>query len=403
MQEQNYYPINTQPYGFGGFNPTDRNPQDFIHPKRPLLDRLFVNFGIVAYAIDDHILIVDLSHWNGNIDVALLLASGVEAVIIKCSEAAENTYYEYKDSKFEIFWRQLLDAGLTVMVYHFFRGEKGNAEFSWFMKCADAFLNDQRVNGNTAVWLDCEWKPSSMARYTYTNRAFAFCDMVKGTGFRQGIYSSPGLVPTLFDPAVTRWGEVSGWNAHWTSAAKDTLPSGWFEAMRRIWQVGIYPTHSWVPQVNGAGTVDVNYGFWNSVSHLREWLGFTVSSPSASPSASASPSPSASSSFSPSAPPLPDCCEEHELRIATLEAGQQVLTEVQENHALKIAEQQREINSLITSVQSLSERVDAHGNQIFTNQNDIESLRSRVNGINLRLLKIEEEHQRVKDAYCGDE
>jgi GH25 family lysozyme M1 (1,4-beta-N-acetylmuramidase) len=338
-----------------GYNPVWRDPKDFIKPKQSLIDKLWIRFGIRVVEVVDSILIVDLSHWNGDVSFAMLKQSEVKGVILKCSEAAENTYYEYKDAKFETFWRAALDEGFPVMLYHFFRGEKGSAEKSWFMKCADAFLNDPRINGNTAVWLDCEWKHASQSRAAYTNRAFGFCSLIRGEGMKSGIYSSPGLVPTLFDPAYADWDDVFQWNAHWTYAPKDTLPAGWTESQRMVWQRGIYPTHWWVEKVLGAGTVDVNHGYWASEAALRSWLGQGGSSPSSSPSLSPSPSYSASPSLSPSASPSaspspPDCCEEHELRIDTLEAGQQVLTEIQNVHGQEIA--------------NLVNRVDQHGNEI---------------------------------------
>lgn len=380
------------------FNPADRIPKDFEYPKQALIEKLWVRFGIVAFALDDKILMVDLSHWNGTVDWNLLRQSGVVAVILKCSEGAEGTYYEYKDTKFETFWRQALDANFTVMIYHFFRGEKGSAEFNWFMKCADAYLNDPRVLGHTAAWLDCEVLPSGMSRTTYTNRAFGFCDMASGTGFRPGIYSSPGLVPTLFDPAVARWNTVWQWNAHWTSAVSDTLPIGWTEALRVIWQRGIYPTHSWIPIVKGAGTVDVNYGFWSSVDALRRWLGFGVSSPSPSPSPSPSSSPSASPSSS------PDCCEDHELRIRTIEAGMQLLTDIQNTQA-------EQLNTLATQIATNRQAIKTLDENVSTMGNSLQSLSERVDSLSISVGKIDDIERRVevlegiikslKDCLCN--
>lgn len=355
--------ISPKQKNYPGYSPALRDPQDFLTPRPTLRERF--SYRIFAAEAVPTILIIDASHWNGDLDPALLRASGVVAVIIKCSEAAEGTYYEYKDTKFEENWRKLLDAGFPVMLYHFFRGEKGNAEFSWFMKCADAFLNDERINGNTAIWLDCEWKASAQTRTQYANRAFAFCYQARDTGFRQGIYSSPGLVPQLFPSNETRWGDVFQWNAHWTYLQKDTLPAGWSEALRLVWQFGIHPTHSWTPEVNGAGTVDVNWGYWESEEALREWMGQEIVVP----------------------PPV-DCCEDHELRIATLEAGQQVLTEIQELHGKRLNDHANAISVLNASMQSMSERVDNHDYALgqirmdmgFTNQ-QVEYMQEILNKI----------------------
>ena len=392
---------------FQGYNPADRRPVDFELPKISLADRLWLSMGIVVHEIKPSILIVDLSHWNGDIDPAALLASGVVAVIIKCSEGAEGTYYEYKDTKFEENYRKLLDYGFPVMLYHFFRGEKGSAEKSWFMKCADGFLNDPRVEGKTAVWLDCEWKKSSQSRASYTRRAFGFNSLITGEGMENGVYSSPGLVPSLFDPAEADWDSVNQWNAHWTRALKDTLPFGWSEQKRKVWQYSIYPTHDWAPTVNGAGTVDINHGYWYDASALRMWMGQEVY-PTASPSPSPSPSPAA------------DCCEEHDLRLDTIEAGMQVLTEIQQQQDRRIDENatmiatnmdhilanKQEIAALTGSVQSLSERVDVHNDKIANLDGSLAYLGERVDDHDLKLtmhdaqlMKLEELRDKIHIAF----
>jgi GH25 family lysozyme M1 (1,4-beta-N-acetylmuramidase) len=393
------------------FNPIERNPLDFTLPRISFRERLSAALGLAV--AQPSILAVDISHWNGAIDWPALRASGVEAVIMKCSEGAEGTIYEYKDIKFEKNWRAALDNDFPVMVYHFSRGYKGNAEFSWFQKCADAFMNDQRILGKTAVWLDCEWKPASVSTSAYSNRSFGFCSLAEGTGYRQGIYSSPGLVPQLFyDPANdVRWNDVFQWNAHWTSAVQDTLPAGWSEAMRKAWQFGIHPTHDWTPVVNGAGTVDVNHLYFASATDLRRWMGQAISSPSASES----PSPSSSPSPSPSG--APDCCEEHAARLLALEgrvswlegavSGMSSRVDalyaiVSENTdsittiKLDIEGLQQQITTLDASLQSLGQRVDVHGTDINLNTAAIATLRADITRIDDEVHNLYKMMQGIK-------
>ena len=380
--------LTARPQNYQGFNPANRLPFYFEQPKQTVSER-FNGFFTTPQLLPS-ILIVDLSHWNGDVDYALLAASGVVAVILKVSEAAEGTYYEYKDTQFERNWRAALDAGLIVMVYHFFRDNRGSAEFNWFMKCASAFLNDPRINGNTAVWLDVE-TDNGVSKETRSNRAFGFCDLSKGSGFRQGIYCSPGLVGSLFPYNDPRWANVYQWNAHWTSAAKDTLPTGWSEALRMMWQFGIHPTHSWTPTVVGAGKVDVNHGYWANALMLREWLGLAIV-------ASSSPSPSASPSASPSPVPPPDCCDEHELRLDTIEAGQQVLTEIQQDHDLKLDLMNDTISIVAASIVSMNE-------QIASTIEAVEDMGFSILDLNYKLgqttgiaFKLEEQMRKINEA-----
>ena len=254
------------------FNPyIDRDPKDFLTPEQTFAQRFGLTIKYSIKALPPWILVVDLSHWN-EIDFAALRASGVVAIILKCSEGSEGSYWEFKDPDFETNWRKALDEGFPIMLYHFFRDAKGSAEKSWFMKCADSFLNDPRINGHTAVWLDVEWTKSGISTSARASRSFGFCDLIRGEGMRQGIYSSPGLVAQLFPPNDPRWDNVFQWNAHWTPALEYTLPSGWSHEMIMGWQFGIYDDHYWTPKVTGAGDVDVNKFFFENEAGLRTWM-----------------------------------------------------------------------------------------------------------------------------------
>ena len=253
------------------FNPYLRKSEDFVLPVPTATEALFMRIKFGIQVASPTILIIDASHWNDDINWEQIVASGVVAVILKCSEGAEGTYYEYKDIKFEKNWRSALEHGLIVMVYHFGRGEKGSEEKSWFMKCADTFL--QEVDGKTCVWDDCEWKPPGMATSTYTNRVAGFVSLIQGENIKSGVYSSPGLVPQLFYQPNIDWNSMELWNAHWINAQQPVMPLGWPRDKMSFWQKGISPTHSWVPIVQGAGTVDINFGYFADAIALRNWLG----------------------------------------------------------------------------------------------------------------------------------
>jgi GH25 family lysozyme M1 (1,4-beta-N-acetylmuramidase) len=336
------------------FNPfLNRNPDDFYTPKQHAIRRLALAVKRPFVAAKPTITIVDASHWN-TINWDELKKNGVVGIILKCSEGAEGTYYEFKDPTFETNWKTALDKGFTVMTYHFFRGYRGSDEKSWYMKCADNFLNDERINGDTAAWLDCEVKQNGVSTSTYTRRAFGFCSLIEGEGIRDGIYSSPGLVPQLFDPAYTNWGSVSGWVAHWTSLSEPALPTGWSWDMLVGWQNGISGTHSWIPVVNGDDKIDHNLFYFTDEQALRDWLGQE------------------------SAPPPVDCCEEHALLIATLQAGQQVLTDVQNDLLARMGAVEANFASLADEVGNLKEADAQIRLDIGLMQTEIDTLQKKV-------------------------
>jgi len=249
------------------FNPyEERAPVEFERPKQGRLERFLMSIQ----AVPPSVLVVDLSHYNadGHCDFAKIKASGVAGVILKCSESDW-----YKDTAFEYSWQAAMDNDLAVMLYHFNRSNKtGEVQFNWFMSCAENFLN--YVEGSTAVALDVETVDNT-DKDTRASRAFDFCKRVRDAGLKDGIYCSPGLVPTLFPLNDSRWNALTWqWVAHWTSAADYTLPNGWSRNLVKAWQFGIYPTHSWTPKIEGAGNaVDCNHMFFESATALKIWLG----------------------------------------------------------------------------------------------------------------------------------
>ena len=79
---------------------------------------------------------------------------------------------------------------------------------------------------------------------------------------------------SLFPTGEMRWQHLAWqWVAHWTSAATYTLPAGWSRTLVKAWQFGISPTHSWVPKITGAHTVDVNRMYFTDERALKLWLG----------------------------------------------------------------------------------------------------------------------------------
>jgi hypothetical protein len=159
------------------------------------------------------------------------------------------------------------------MLYHFFRSHKsGEVQFSWFMSCADAFLSEMGVG--QAVAIDVE-TVDGVDKDTRASRVFDMARRLREAGLLDGVYSSPGLVPSLFPTNDTRWNQLTWqWVAHWTSAADYTLPNGWNRDKVKGWQYGIYPTYAWCPKVEGAGNaVDVNRFFFPDAAALKAWLG----------------------------------------------------------------------------------------------------------------------------------
>jgi hypothetical protein len=250
-----------------GFDPrVERDPKDFLQ-RLTILQSIRQRLGLQAAPVDT-ILIVDLSHHNGICDFKALRASGVKGIVLKCSEGDS-----FKDPEFESNWQKARDEDFGVMVYHFHRDyDTASAQFSWFMTCAENFLN--AVDGHTAVANDVELN-NGASQAARANIVFDFCAMTHNAGLKSGVYSSPSKVSALFPPGETRWNNLDFlWNAAWTSADTPTMPAGWSVALMKLWQFGISPTYAWCPPISGGGNAtDVNYGYFVSEEGYKMWLG----------------------------------------------------------------------------------------------------------------------------------
>jgi len=323
------------------FNPYTRKERDFVLPQAQvsLLGKLKSFLVAPTYVRG-----VDLSHWNesetGKVDFKALKASGIDFVILKASEGIS-----WVDPKFDDFWRRAHEAGLLIMTYHFFRSNYGGADQAkHHMSVTQDFL-DAVGYKSPVMWCDVETSDGA-SQSQRQNRVLAFHQTIVAAGYQSGHYSSPYLWNSLIGTVV--WADdYWGWDAHWTSASEPLLPSGWTKASTRIWQYGIYPTHSWVEPVDGTpGAVDCNR-FYGSLQDLKDWIGAEQQ------------------------PPI-DCCDELRSEIARLEA---------------------EINFLKLEVYNLQQKDIEHSDAI----RDLELMGS---GYNTRLSTIESFIQELKDVIC---
>jgi len=269
------------------FNPSSRNEQDFKLPSAPVsfIGRIKALLSTPTYTRG-----VDLSHWNGDVDFVALKESGIDFVILKATEGDA-----WVDERFAGFWRKAHEAGLLIMTYHFFRSQYGGASQAKHHLSVIAEFLETVGYRYPVIWADVETSDGASVTQR-RNRLLAFHQTIVDSGYQSGHYSSPYLWNTLIGD-VTWASNYWGWDAHWTSADQPVLPIGWTKDMLKVWQYGIYPTHSWVEPVEGTpGAVDCNW-FYGSLQDMEEWLG--VEEP---------------------VPPPVDCCDELRAEIARLEA-----------------------------------------------------------------------------------
>lgn len=129
--------------------------------------------------------IIDVSHWQGNINFSQVKASGIEGVIIKAGGSDAGFY---KDSKFETNYINAKNAGLHVGCYYFV----GTGCVSAIDGEADARRFYNMLVGkqfDLPVYMDFE-APSPRTQNGNTASVIAFCDYLEKKKCFAGVYAS---------------------------------------------------------------------------------------------------------------------------------------------------------------------------------------------------------------------
>lgn len=129
--------------------------------------------------------LIDVSHWQGNIDFTKVKASGIDGVIIKAGGSDAGFY---KDSMYETNYANAKAVGLCVGAYYYV----GSGCVSSNDGLADAQRFEKMLIGkqfDLPVYIDVEETPTSKKVGT-TDATISFCDYLEKKGFYVGIYAS---------------------------------------------------------------------------------------------------------------------------------------------------------------------------------------------------------------------
>lgn len=254
---------------------SQRNSKDFLNPRPFILTRMLNALLAPPQIQTSDIVILDISHHNGIVNMEGLKSLGVVGVVIKCTERTN-----YVDDKFTVNWNNALGHGLYVGAYHFFRGNYSG------IQQAEHFYNHMLPMLNTTSkkvfppMVDIE-TADGVSINTRVTRAYDCLQTIKSkTGLIPMIYSSPSLWNALMcingvPPAWTN--QFYGHVAHWTSASSPALPTGWTSAKTKLWQRGVSGKHGWIPSayaqyVESLGGVDYNL-FLGTMDELKDLIG----------------------------------------------------------------------------------------------------------------------------------
>lgn len=188
---------------------------------------------------------VDISKYNGNVNMRVAKQNGVEFVILKAGSGARG-----EDPYFQTNYKNAKAAGIPVGAYWYsyaMNVNEAKGEAKRFMKLLDGKQFEY------PVYLDFE-DPSqrNISRSTKTDMAIAFMDILEKNGYYTGLYSSGDWINNKFDRARMKNYDV--WIAHWYVNAPRCYRS------YGMWQ---YTNKKQVPGVpsTSEGGVDANYAF----------------------------------------------------------------------------------------------------------------------------------------------
>lgn len=155
---------------------------------------------------------IDVSYCQTGVDYNKVKNSGIDAVIIRAGFGKE-TYQ--KDSEFETHYRNAKKAGLAVGVY-WYSYAYSVAEAKQEAKVCLACIKGKTLE--LPVYYDLEESgQTKLGMSALTNIAIAFCDAIKASGYRAGVYGNLNWLNNYLDYEKLR-NKYSIWLAQWSSS-----------------------------------------------------------------------------------------------------------------------------------------------------------------------------------------
>jgi lysozyme len=201
---------------------------------------------------------IDISKYDGAVDMSLVMAAGVRFVITKATQGATHV-----DPWYSAHMAAARSVGIAVGSYHFFDYRQGG------VRQADNFVDTMAANGALmdtlppVVDVECSASMGQADRVNARSRLRALVERV---------YARTGRVVMIYTSAHM-WGQVTGndttfggsplWVAYWSKTDAPILPLGW--TRWTFWQYG--PKS--IPGIARKFDGNVAKGTNTTVEHLR--------------------------------------------------------------------------------------------------------------------------------------
>jgi lysozyme len=197
---------------------------------------------------------IDVSNHNGKIDWNRVKSTNIKFAITKATEGAT-----YRDPTLVANYNGARRAGLRVGLYHYFRmsatvaAQFANLQRAFnevkFNKARDILAIDFEI---TAADPGLKGPKTLAQKRVIADRLYQLLEMIsRKLGVKPFVYTNPNSWNVLMDPNRHPFNKYRLWVAHYTTAARPTVPRPWTQY--HIWQ---YTSKG---QVNGInGNVDMN-------------------------------------------------------------------------------------------------------------------------------------------------
>jgi len=183
---------------------------------------------------------IDVSVWQGDIDMIKVKASGFSFVIIRAGYGAGN-----KDKWFESNYKKAKAAGLHVGAYWYSYASSADGAKQEAQAFAGALSGKQL---DYPVYIDIEEKSQlSRGQAFCSNLITAFCTELERRGYFAGFYTSLSSLNTVVSESVRK--RFTVWVAQWASKCSYSGAYG-------IWQCS---SNGSVPGINGRVDMDWCY------------------------------------------------------------------------------------------------------------------------------------------------
>ena len=193
---------------------------------------------------------IDVSKWQGSINWAAVAQSGVKFAIIRCAYRGASTGVIVEDPYFRQNIQGATANGIKVGVYFFTQAVN---EYEAVEEASTAISLVAGYNLAYPIFIDTESATNGRANgldvATRTAVVKAFCETVRNSGYKPGIYASKSWYNSKLN--MSQLSTYNIWVAQYNTACT-------YAGRYDIWQ---YSSSGSIPGINGR--VDVNIGYTN--------------------------------------------------------------------------------------------------------------------------------------------